>query len=159
MKPASLLVPAAAAVLIGASLAFANAPKTATTSSVGSWRSLADEGGELEDAMYGLKNHLKKLSRALTPDTNAEALEHITEMQRIVIDAKGLVPSNLAEIPEAGRAKHQLAFRMEMLTLLTELIAIEVDVMEANYEGAMERLRGSLLEIRNRSHDKFQSEE
>lgn len=117
-----------------------------------------DDHEELEEAMYGFKNHLKKLSRSLTPEARDEALEHLTEMQRIAVESKGLAPSNLDEVPEDKRAAHRDDFRKEMLAMLDELVGIEVDVLDGRFEKASERVRGPLLDIRNRSHDKFQHE-
>jgi len=155
--PALLSVPLAVAALVGVSLAFAN--RTPQSASITDASASVEEEGPLEEAMYDLKNHLKKLARALAPETREEALEHVTAMQRIVVDSKELMPSNIDQLAEGDHDAHRLEYRKEMLTLLTELIAIEMDVMDGNNAGAMERLRGPLLEIRNRSHEKFQPEE
>ena len=120
------------------------------------------EGGEdheaLEDLMYELKGGLKKLSRAMAPETDDQALEILTGMQHAVLNSKALTPSNLEEVPEAKRDEHRADFRKEMLALLTELIAIETDILDGKHDEGMKRVRGPLLEIRNRSHDKFQKE-
>lgn len=153
--PALLFVPLFAAVVV-AGLTFAG--RTPSTAAPSSDTGAAEDHEALEEAMYGLKDHLKKLSRALTPEGRDAALSELTEMQRIVLEAKSLTPSNLEEVPEGARAEHRVEFRKEMLTLLAELVALELDVVEGDNEKALERVRGPLLDIRNRSHDKFQKE-
>lgn len=115
------------------------------------------DDGELYKLMKSLKGHLKTLAGALqSPDTDEASLAALSEMQVITIAAKRLLPTNLEDVPEAKRAAHTKAYKVDMARLLQELAAIEIDVLERRHSEAFERIKSGLLEMRESAHDKFQ---
>jgi hypothetical protein len=117
-------------------------------------------GGEdspLHAAMEGLKADLRKLGGLLKAgDKQSDALAAVADMQRLVLEAKLLQPSNLPEIAEAGRPAHVLAYRKQMAELLQEVATLEIDVIDGENAAALELIKGRLTEMRDVGHEKFQ---
>lgn len=111
----------------------------------------------LEDCMKGIKTGLQTLSRNVSDPANDEtSLATVTDMQTWTLAAKSLAPPELDEISDADRDRHAAAFRAEMARLLAELAALEIDVLEGRHEKAYGRIRGSLFELRDSGHSRFQ---
>lgn len=154
-----MLLPGLLLVLGALSLSSAQAPPADTKRAPASERGGPHDDGESELglAMESLKADLRKLGGFLKAgDKQAEALAVIANMQRGVLDAKLLPPSNLSEIAEGERPAHVLLYRKEMAMLLQEFAALEIDVIEGANAAALERMKGKLAEMRDAGHDKFQ---
>lgn len=118
------------------------------------------EESPLHEEMEGLKGNLKVLAAALRdPSQHEDALRSVAEMQRHVLAAKLLEPSNLEDVPAEGRAAHEVAFRRDLARLLGLLAELEIDLLDERIEDAKAKVAGPLLELRESSHDKYQKEE
>lgn len=116
-----------------------------------------DDHQSLHELMEGLKDNLKGISKNLENESQRPvALQHIAQMEGIVLLAKEQEPTNMDAVPEADRAAHALAFRSAMAALLAELAAIEQDICAGDNAAAMTAVRGKLLDLRNAGHDEFQ---
>ncbi len=120
-------------------------------------RSSAAVDEELEELMYSLKRHLKGAAQALQdPSMEAEALDHIAQLQAAAHAAKVLEPSNLDEIPEGERAQHVRSYRRDMAEVLGVLVDMEIDVLEGRREEAAGKLADPLYKLREAAHEKYQ---
>lgn len=141
------------AVLVGA-------PRTAPPPS--------EEPTPLRAAMEDLKAHLKVVALSLragadptTPQGAAaaeRALEHVAGMQAAALAAKAEAPPEAGELPEAERAAHRTAFRRDLALLLGELADLEVELLEGRRDDAAARIAGSLFQLREASHERYQRE-
>ncbi len=117
-----------------------------------------DDHEALEEAMHGLKRHIRTLSKsAARPEAVGEALESVVAMQKITLDAKALEAPHKDGVED--RAAFATAFRADMARLLKELTEIEIDLLEGRHEKAGQRVTGALIQIRNSSHEKYQPDE
>jgi len=129
-----------------ATLAFLAPPRSAA----------APRDGALEEAMEGLKGNLKDLSKSLAdPARTEESLASIAEMQRLALAAKLEAPANLELIAEADRDAHRLAFRKDMNALAMMLLEIEADILDGASAAAMDKIEGSLYQLREDSHQRY----
>lgn len=113
-------------------------------------------GGALLEHMEGMKEHLKGIAMGLQANDSPATLEHVAELQRIVLLAKLETPPNLDEQPESQRAEHRKQFRTDLARLLQELAGMEIDVLADDHEAAFARVAGALLSMRKDAHAKYQ---
>lgn len=107
--------------------------------------------------MEAMKAELKGTAVALRAADPAIALEHVAELERFVLLAKLHDPANLAELPEADREAHRLAFRATLVGVLKELADLELDLLDGRTEDAAARIAGPLFRMRQEAHARFQS--
>lgn len=122
-------------------------------------REAATEAAErpLRAHMEGLKTHMKGTAMALqSPEGRDKALEHIAELQRIVLLAKLEAPSNLGEVAEKERAEHAKDFRRDLTLVLRELAEMEIHVLDGEMEKAFARVVDPLFPMREAAHEKYQ---
>ena len=84
-----------------------------------------------------------------------ESLASIAEMQRLALAAKLEAPANLELIAEADRDAHRLAFRKDMNALAMMLLEIEADILDGASAAAMDKIEGSLYQLREDSHQRY----
>ncbi len=113
--------------------------------------------GPLLELMEGLKEHLKGVAMGLQASDDAATLEHIAEMQRLVLLTKREDPSNLGEQPESKRDSHRAAFRRDLALVLGELAAMEVEVLDGERQEAFGRVTGALFRMREEAHERYQT--
>lgn len=113
-------------------------------------------GGALLEHMEGLKKNLKGAAMAMQAQDGEKALQHVAEMQRLVLLAKLETPPNEEEKPEAERDAHRLAFRKDLIHLLQELAGMEVELLDEDWEKAFGRVTGPLFRMRTQAHDRYQ---
>ncbi len=116
-------------------------------------------GSALAEHMEGLKENLKGIAMALQGPDAERALRHVAEMQRIVLLAKLEIPPNLEEQPSADRDAHRVQFRKSLIAILQELAGMELDILDGEYEKALARIMGPLLQLRESSHERFKRAE
>ena len=116
----------------------------------------APPAGELLAHMEGLKEHLKGVAMGLQAEDEAAVLEHVAEMQRLVLLAKLTTPPNLDQQPEKKRAAHRTAFRRDLALLLEDLVGLELDVLDGKPRKAFKRVTGSLFKLREAAHERYQ---
>ena len=110
------------------------------------------------EAMEGMKTHLKGTAMALQdPAKGAEALEHIAELQRLVLLAKLGSPANLDELPADERDAHRTAFRRDLTLVLEQLVHMELSVLDGKPDEAFARIVKPLYPMREAAHEKYQS--
>jgi len=145
----------AALVLGGVLVLSAVAPAPASPSPMPASAAAATDT-DLLTAMEGLKTHMKATAMALQGNSTEEALEHIAEMQRLVLLAKLESPPNLEELAKKERAAHQMAFRKDLIGVLKEFADMEIDVLEGRFEAAFARVVDPLHPTREAAHAKYQ---
>ncbi|HEX5011326.1 MAG TPA: hypothetical protein VFY71_13090 [Planctomycetota bacterium] len=110
----------------------------------------------LEDVMQDLKFGLKQLTTALEARKAPDALNAVGDMQRLVVAAKTHEPSNLPKsASKEEKAAQALAFRRDLIGVLRELADIEVDVLDAHLDQALEKVNGPLIQMRDAGHKKY----
>jgi molybdopterin converting factor small subunit len=109
----------------------------------------------LEDVMQGLKEKLKQLSAALEGKKQQDALVAVGEMQRLVQLAKTHEPKNLNDTPKAGRPAQVVAFRKDLIGMLRELADVEVEVLDEQYDAALAKVNGQVIQMRDAGHKKY----
>ncbi len=115
------------------------------------------ESRDLHEHMMGFLDQLKTIAQHLQAGKTEECLEAATRMQELALSAKHLDPANLEEVPEEQRADHRRSFRIAMVQLLSELSLLEIELLEGKRDEAWARVSGSLFQLRESSHERFQS--
>ena len=110
---------------------------------------------DLGDVMNGLKGDLKALDAAVTAKKTDDAINAVSDMERLVIEAKRCQPENIADKPEADRAAEVVAFRKDLIAMLTQLVSLETEVLDGKFDAASARISGPLMDLRDESHDKY----
>lgn len=111
----------------------------------------------LHGHMEGMKTHLKQTAVALGSKDRAQALEHIAELERLVLLAKLEEPSNLSEIGAAEQPDHITSFRRDLALVLGVLVEMEVDVLDGRFDDARARVVDPLFPMRETAHEKYQA--
>jgi len=115
------------------------------------------EGPDLHDLMKGIKKSMKIVGSSVQdPAANAQVLAAVDEMEVMLLAAKGHQPSNLNDVPRADRAAHTAAFRADIARALIDTLKLEIAVLEGRRDEAMGYVRGSLKEMRDAGHEKYQ---
>jgi len=116
----------------------------------------ADEDSVLDQAMSKLNRGWRSLRAPAASGDFAKVLEALPAMQAAAVQAKGEVPERVAAEKDATRrAEQQTRFRLQMIGLLEELLALE----KAAIAGDKEKLAASLEKVRGiqkAGHDEFQ---
>jgi len=116
------------------------------------------EPSPLYQEMSGLKANLKSLAMSISGSDTDAALRHVAAMQQHALTAKLMEPANLDAYSGDEAAAHQVAFRKRMASLLSELIDLEVDLLDGDPQAAFARVTGSLYKLREAAHTEFQNE-
>ncbi|KAA0213541.1 MAG: hypothetical protein DYG94_12845 [Leptolyngbya sp. PLA3] len=120
----------------------------------------APQGSDLESLMDAMNGHLKFIALNLSdPDMRPRVLEHVHDMQRLAWTAKTRTPAAVAGLPEADRAGAQLEFRRRMNEVLIECCRLEMHVIDGQAADAWNVIKGPLLKLRERGHDRFQEQD
>ena len=115
------------------------------------------DGPDLHDLMKGIKKNLKVVGAGLSdPAADASVLDALAEMEVLLLAAKGHEPSNLDEVPRAERAAHTAAYRADMARALMETLQLEIAVLEGRRDEAVDIARGSLKDMRDAGHEKYE---
>ena len=116
-------------------------------------------GPSLHDLMEEVRDGLKTVASALgSENSEDEALDGVRRMEVALLASKDHRPDNLSEIPEERRAAHVAAFKADMARSLQLALDVEIAILEGKNDEAMSILRGQLLDSRDNSHEKYQSE-
>jgi len=119
----------------------------------------ADEDSVLDQAMGQLNRGWRALRGPAASGDFAKVLEALPGMQEGAVKAKGEVPPRIAaEKDVAKRGEQQKRFRLQMISLLEELLVLE----KAAIAGDKEKLTASLEKVRGiqkSGHDEFQEPE
>lgn len=120
-----------------------------------------DEHSALHEIMEKIKDNLKRLGRSLSDPSKdlSAALEYISEMERLALEAKHEQPNNLDEIPEEQHQEHLTSFRRDLIGALKVMLELELAILDGKREEAMEMLKGPLLKARKGAHKKYQKDE
>ena len=118
-----------------------------------------DDSEQLLEHMEGLKENLKGVAMSLQGTDTSATLRHVAEMQRLVLLAKLLAPSNLDEQPAADQDKHRVEFRSDLIGLLKELADMELEILAGKPADAFKRVTGSLYKMREEAHAAYQRSE
>jgi hypothetical protein len=108
--------------------------------------------------MEALKTNLKAAAMALERTDTTGALKHIAEMQRLVLLAKLEVPANLEAKPDKQRDAYRAEFRKDLVRLMQELLGMELEVLDGDWEKAFGRVAGPLFRMREAAHEKYQDD-
>jgi soluble cytochrome b562 len=118
-----------------------------------------DSDSPLHRTMEGLKKHMKPLNQLIAdPAKNAESLQHLVEMQGLVLEAKKYEPPSATALKDDAKAKHLNEYQIEMTKLLVEVATMELDVRAGDNAKAQASIKARLVKMRDAGHDKFQGE-
>lgn len=110
---------------------------------------------ELAHQMEIVEDGLRSLRRSVRdPEKNADSLAAVIACERAIVAAKSEVPSMAANVPEAEREAFVTAFRLEMVDLLENFLALE----KALLEGRNDELRDLykvLKGLEDPAHERF----
>ena len=111
---------------------------------------------ELAKQMEAIDDAAKKLRRSLKkPEQNADSLKLIGQMQAAAVASKELEPAKAAKMPEAEKAKFVAEYRREMAKVITEMVNLELAVLDNQNEKAEEILK-NLKQLEESGHEKFE---
>ncbi len=112
----------------------------------------------LEDRMSLIKHELKATARAVrNPNTPPEiAILHVSMLQRLVVDAKDMVPGRLDSLEGEQREAEIAEYRRTQCKVLVQLAKLEMHMLDGDREAAWEVIAGPLSELRDAGHDRFQ---
>ena len=118
-----------------------------------------DDALSLHDLMMSIKRDFKTLSRSVDDPAQADkALDALHSMQGYTLASKLLEPTNLDEVARDERAAHKAAYRADVARMLAALAECEIAVLEGESARAKE-LFGTLIDLRNASHEAYQGDE
>ena len=110
---------------------------------------------ELARHMEIVEEGLRNLRRSVRdPEKTADSLVTVIACERAIMACKGEVPSMAAKVPEADRDAFVTAFRVEMVSLLENFLALE----KALLEGRNDELRDLykvLKGMEDPAHERF----
>jgi hypothetical protein len=150
--PSRLLLPVIALAVLSIGWAVAT-PAVSSTA-------LSGDGPDLHDIMKAMKKSLKIIGTSLQdPAADAQVLAAVGEMQVLLLAAKRHDPSNLNEVPRADRKAHTAAFRADIAKTLIETLNLEIAVLEGRRDEAMGYVMGSLKDMRDAGHDKYEPDD
>lgn len=113
---------------------------------------------QLNDHMEAIGDAMGSLRRSVRdPEQDASTLELITKMQTHVLAAKQMVPTKLAELPEAERTALVKKYRASMSDLLAEMCVAERLVLEGRNADAFESVK-KLNSMKMQGHEAFKVE-
>jgi soluble cytochrome b562 len=119
----------------------------------------ADEDSVLDQSMGQLNRGWRALRGPASTGDFAKVLETLPAMQAGAVQAKGEIPPRIAgEKDAAKRAEQQKRYRLQMIALIEELLAMEKAALAADKEklaASVEKVRG----IQKAGHDEFQEPE
>ena len=114
---------------------------------------------ELAKNMEAIEDTVKLLRKHMKDDaTRAQALEALSEIQRLSLACKTLVPSEAAKLPEAERLAMATAYRRTMVDFLMRQLELEAALLDgdaAAAKTAFDRFR----EMEDSSHERFAPED
>lgn len=90
---------------------------------------------------------------------NEATLKALDELEGLILQAKRLEPTNMGEIPSDARLDHTRDYRSTMARLLSEVALAEADLWHGENDAAAQRLAGSVRDLRDGGHEKFQPED
>jgi len=110
----------------------------------------------LEDEMNAANDALKKLKTQITDSSkNQSSLQLIQEMQKHFLTAKAMEPARMKK--ETDKAKFLTEYRKAMVNLMSEMLKMEMAVVENKNEEAGAILK-NLTKVKSDGHEKFQEE-
>lgn len=117
------------------------------------------EESEMDKDMLEVKAQVRLLRRSLRdPAKNEATLASLQILETRVLAAKGRIPRNTADLPEAERAAYVLAFRADMVTFLSTALAVEAAVLAGDQDAAQEHFK-SFRAQEDPAHEKFTDED
>ncbi len=114
--------------------------------------SLMDLMDEIGDLHRGLRRSVKDA------DSAKEAVPDVRRMQRLAARSMMLVPAMAADLPASERPAFHLAYKREMVRLISGLLDLEEAMMAGKVEEAKTIYKG-LGKIKAAGHKQFQREE
>jgi soluble cytochrome b562 len=114
----------------------------------------------LDELMGKMRRQYKAASKgASDPSQNEATLKSLDEIEELILASKRLEPTNLSDVPSDARMDHIHDYRSVMARLLSEVALAEADLWHGDNEAAAKRLAGSVRDIREEGHEKFQPED
>lgn len=123
---------------------------------------LAQSKGEesaLAKLMDQTKDNMKLLGRSLGGEDLSAPLQHVAELQRLLLLAKLEKPANVDDLEEAEQPAHVLAYRKDMAMTLKVLLDLEIALLDDDKAAAMEMMKGPLNMAKKTGHKRYQKEE
>lgn len=113
---------------------------------------LGEVMAEMGDLHRSLRRNLKNTKSAM------EAVPTVRHMQRLAANSIMMSPSKSADLAAQDRPAFHLAFKREILRLISGLLDLEEAMMEGNLEEA-KAINKTLGKIKSSGHKRFQREE
>lgn len=111
---------------------------------------------DLADTMGELRGQLKALNGALAAKDEPASLRAVSEMQRLALVAKDTALPGLDKRPADQRAEVAKAYRKALLGLLRQLADLEDEVLDGQWDAAVQRATVTLKTVRDAAHETFQ---
>jgi hypothetical protein len=112
----------------------------------------------LQSHMEATNKARRKLKKVIEkPESLAESLGLLSEMQANVVQAKGMEPTLTAEKPKEEQAKFVADYRKKAVELIAFLLEIEKDLLDGKHADAAAKLKKT-EEMEEAAHKIFQKE-
>jgi len=122
--------------------------------------STASDETKLGEIMGGMRGKTKALAGTIGDAAkNADSLKSLDELERLILDAKLLEPTDMPEIAADKQPAHLAAFRHQMALLLSEVAQVEAEVAAGKNADAEKRLKNKVTALRDEGHQEFQPED
>lgn len=112
----------------------------------------------IEKSMREMNDALKALSKGVTADTRAAALDELGKFETALIAAKAATPDSAGKIDEKKKAAFVADFRKTLIDTLALACETEKLVVDGKYKDADAMIRNKLSAMKNTGHSKFKPE-
>ena len=114
-----------------------------------------EEDESLHEIMEDMASDYRRVRRQTRDASkNVETADLLAELAEHAVEAKGLLPEMLAEVPEDQRAGMTRTYRLTMIELATTFLQAEAAIIEGRNDDAWELVLAA-NEVKSQGHDLF----
>ena len=112
-------------------------------------------GPNLEHTMESMQKTLDALSKQVKDKTQiASSLTLVTDMERLVLTAKSIIPPRISKLDPDAQAKAKTDYQTMLLGVLRELLSAEEQLIAGKTDDAADTIAG-LKQIEDQGHKEF----
>ncbi len=112
----------------------------------------------IKQSMDQMNDAMKALSKPITAESKAAALDELVKFETAVIAAKSLTPSSAAKVDEKKRAAFVSDFRKTLIEALEFACQAEAAITEGKFKDADKLINNKLAAMKSAGHSKFKED-